>query len=163
MTDLLVRLYDLPPHQLPPGGVRRAMAYEKEQVLAWVRDLFGPGWAGECAVAFCRQPLACHIATSQGLLLGFACYDSLAPGVFGPVGVAPQARGRGLGTALTLACLEAMASLGYLYAVVGGAGSNAEFYRRRLGAWDIPETSPGPYRDRLSPDLPTQPPGPNAD
>ena len=85
MPDLLVKLYDFPDPEprlarLHDDGViiRRAMAYEKHLVAAWVRARFGEGWASECEVAFARAPIACHMATSGGHILGFACHDATA-------------------------------------------------------------------------------------
>lgn len=152
MTDLLVKLYDLPLEEreaVPANAVvRRAMAYEKEQVVAWVRANFGSGWASECDVAFANRPLSCHIATQAGEVVGFACYDSSSLGLFGPIGVAPSARGEGIGRALLLSCLRAMNAVGYAYAIVGGVG-DAAFYRRILEILEIPGSTPGIYRDRL--------------
>ena len=157
MPDLLVKLYELPElerrlQSLQAQGtwVRTAMAYEKPQVIAWVRKTFGEGWAGECDVAFGNRPVSCLIATANGAIVGFACYDATCRDYFGPVGVAAQARQRGIGNALLLACLHAMRTLGYAYAIVGGT-DNVEFYRKAVGAMLIEGSSPGIYRDRLTP------------
>ncbi len=156
MPDLLVKLYDLPDpaprlEGLRQRGVhiRRAMAYEKHLVAAWVRARFGEGWASECEVAFARTPMACHVATSGGHILGFACHDATALGLFGPTGVEEAERGRGIGAALLLASLADMAARGYAYAVIGGAGS-VEFYAKVAGAAEIAGSVPGLYRDRLN-------------
>ncbi len=153
MPDLIVKLYELPRQSEPPAPdpavtVRRAMAYEKRVVAEWVEAQFGAGWASECEVAFCNRPVSCHIATLRGDLLGFACYDSVARGFFGPVGVSAAARRQGVGRALLLSCLHEMAVLGYAYAIVGGAGSE-DFYAKAVGAVPIPGSTPGIYRDRL--------------
>lgn len=157
MPDLLVKLYELPDtaartSALSQQGVcvRRAMAYERSPVVRWVLERFGEGWAGECEVSFSRQPIACHIATRQGRILGFACHDATALGIFGPTGVDENERGRGFGAALLLASLHAMAQRGYAYAVIGGAGS-LRFYERVCGATEIAGTTPGIYTDRLAP------------
>lgn len=155
MTDLLVKLYDLP-EVLPAAErlrseavtVRPAMAYEKHQAVAWVRQTFGEGWASECEVAFGNCPRSCFIATAQGRILGFACYDATCRGFFGPLGVAEEARGAGIGKLLLLVCLQAMAAAGYAYAVVGGV-EVPEFYVKAVGATEIPGSAPGIYRDRL--------------
>lgn len=156
MPDLLVKLYELPDpsarlETLRRQGVRvrRVMAYEKAPVVSWVRERFGEGWAGECEVAFSRQPIACHIATREGRILGFSCHDATALGLFGPTGVEEAERGRGLGAALLLASLHAMAYRGYAYAVIGGAGSLG-FYERVCGAAEIAGSTPGLYADRLA-------------
>ncbi len=155
MPDLLVKLYDLPDpapriEDLRKRGVciRRAMAYERHIVTGWVRARFGEGWASECETAFARAPIACQIATREGAVLGFACTDATALGLFGPLGVDEAERGKGLGAALLLASLAGMASRGYAYAVIGGAGS-VEFYAGVAGAVEIAGSVPGLYRDRL--------------
>ncbi|MCK7582595.1 MAG: GNAT family N-acetyltransferase [Chromatiales bacterium] len=109
----------------------------------------GRGWASECDVAFANRPISCHIATESGAIRGFACYDSTGRGLFGPIGVALEARGRGIGRGLLLSCLHAMSAAGYAYAVVAGVEA-AEFYQRTVGATEIPGSTPGIYRDRLA-------------
>ena len=157
MPDFLVRLYDLPAREPgvagPSGGectVREAGAYEKRQVVTWVEETFGQGWASEVDVAFGNRPISCFVATEQGQILGFACYDATCRGFFGPIGVVEEARGRGIGKALLLDGLRAMASAGYAYAVVGGVTA-PEFYVKTVGAIEIPGSTPGIYRDRLLP------------
>jgi len=63
-------------------------------------------------------------------------------------GVDEAARGTGVGAALLVACLHAMAARGYFYAVIGGVGP-AEFYAKTVGAVEIPDSTPGPYRGML--------------
>ena len=82
------------------------------------------------------------------LLAGFACYDATYRNFFGPTGVATDARGRGIGAALLLSCLHAMAGLGYGYAIIGGVGP-AAFYEKAVGAVMIEGSKPGIYRDFL--------------
>lgn len=154
--DRLVKLYDLPraePHlkKLEKEGVtvRVAMAYEKTQIVTWVRDTFSAGWGDECSVAFSNHPISCFIATEKGVIVGFACYESTCRNFFGPIGVAKHGRGRGIGKALLLSCLYAMAASGYAYAIVGGGDGAREFYAETVGAIEIEGTSPGIYRDQL--------------
>lgn len=157
MPDLLVKLYELPTAgssqgtPLPSGvQVRTAMAYEKGAVVDWVREHFGSAWASECDVAFSNRPISCHIATQSGAILGFACYDSTCRGFFGPIGLIEAMRGHGIGRALLLSCLHAMAAIGYAYAVVGGV-QDVGYYARAVGAIEIPGSVPGIYGDRLKP------------
>ena len=134
--------------------IRRAMSYEREQIIDWVGQFFaieGPGWASECGVALSRVPATCHIATRDGQLLGFACFDATAKGVFGPTGSDPNSRGEGIGAALLQVSLAAMREAGYAYAVVGGAGDHVKrFYEKVAGAVEIDDSEPGMYQDRLS-------------
>ncbi len=155
MTDMLVKLYDLPP--LEPAleraraagvDIRRALPPEKHHVLAWVLMNFREYWASEADVACSAQPPTCFLAVSGKGLAGFACYDATGLGMFGPIGVDETLRGGGVGTALMLACLHAMLARGYFYAVIGGVGP-AEFYTRTVGATEIAGSTPGPYRGML--------------
>lgn len=154
MSDLLVRLYDLPPAAsdgLAEQGIRirHAMPYEKESVVSWVRTTFSARWAGECDVAFARQPVSCFLAIRERGVIGFACYESTARGFFGPIGVAPDRRTTGIGRALLLACLHAMREMGYAYAIIGGGSGALPFYAKVAGATEIPGSHPGLYVDML--------------
>ncbi len=156
MPDMLVRLYALPPPEpevarLHALGItcRRPEAYEASAVLAFVRQHF-PAWVDETRVALARSPATCYIAAREGRPLGFACYHATRPNFFGPTGVAETERGRGIGRALLLLSLHAMAAEGYAYAITGSVGP-AAFYERTVGAILIPGSDPGIYRDRLTP------------
>lgn len=153
--DLLVRLYDIPDSAprvdaLHEAGIelRRALAPERHIVVSWVRQQFGEGWASECEVSFGRLPISCFRAQRGQDVLGFACYDATAKAFFGPTGVLEQERKRGIGTALLLVTLQAMASEGYAYAIIGAAGP-AEFYAKAVGAVPIAGSAPGIYAHLL--------------
>jgi GNAT superfamily N-acetyltransferase len=135
--------------------IRRAMPYERESIIKWVRQTFpsdGHGWAGECEVSLSCVPATCHIATRDGELLGFACYDATAKGMFGPTGLHDNVRGNGLGSALLIASLSAMREAGYAYAVIGGVGEHVrEFYEKAVAATVIDGSEPGIYVDMIRP------------
>jgi GNAT superfamily N-acetyltransferase len=152
---MLVRLYDIPEAStrvaaLHQAGVdvRRAIAPEKHVVVSWVRQQFGEGWASECEVSFARLPISCFRAQRGQDVLGFACYDATAKAFFGPTGVLESERKQGIGTALLLITLHAMAAEGYAYAIIGGAGP-AEFYAKAVGAVPIAGSTPGIYAGLL--------------
>jgi GNAT superfamily N-acetyltransferase len=152
-ADILVRLYALPPLDLAAieaAGVslRRPLAAERHLVVDWVSRTFEPGWASEMEVAFAGRPPTAFIAVEDGALLGFACFDVTARGLFGPTGVAEAARGRGIGAGLLLVSLHAMRELGYAYAVIGAAGPIG-FYQRLVDGLAIPSSWPGLYRGLL--------------
>ena len=103
MSDLLVRLYDLPP--LAPAvadaggaGDRRCAARsrrERPQVTQFAREHGSEGWAAECEAAFARVPLACFVAAERNAdetqtLIGFACYEATCRNFFGPELVHPD-------------------------------------------------------------------------
>lgn len=155
MIDMLVRLYDLPVstdlYQSVAGtGVtlRRARAFEKHTVAAFVRAHFSEKWVSEVEVALSRQPVVCFIATREREILGFACFDTTQRGFFGPTGVIESARGLGVGKALLMKALEALREAGHAYAIIGGVGPR-EFYAKACGAIEIPGSDPGTYGDLL--------------
>jgi GNAT superfamily N-acetyltransferase len=157
MADMLVKLYNLPAlepvlaHQQAAGvTVRRALAAEKRLVADWIARMFDANWAGECEVAFARQPVSCFVAVEKGQVVGFACHDATYRNFFGPTGVNPTHRGRHIGEALLLACLHAMAAQGYAYGIIGGVGP-VDFYARTVGAIEIPDSTPGIYAGQLGP------------
>jgi GNAT superfamily N-acetyltransferase len=151
MTDMLVKLYDLPDRarQLPVDAVvRRALASENPFVVPWVRQQFGSGWGAECEIAFGRMPVTCFIALQGKALAGFCVYDSTARGMLGPIGVAEPYQRQGLGRELLLIALEAMHVIGYAYAIVGWVASEA-FFQRVAEAIAIPGSEPGLYNGCL--------------
>jgi len=171
MADMLVKLYALPEiapsiaHLKEQGiEVRQAAPAEKRIVAAWVRHHFSETWAVECEAALEQRPVPCYIAVEKNpshvpdgtpyslpaeKLLGFACFDATARGMFGPTGVRDDYRGRGIGKALLLACLHAMAYQRYAYAVIGWVGPT-EFYTKTVGATLIEGSEPGIYRGPLT-------------
>ncbi|ANM14152.1 MULTISPECIES: GNAT family N-acetyltransferase [unclassified Rhizobium] len=154
MPDLLVSLYSTKLSDLERKAdhvgvsIRPALPPELHIVVNWVREHFSENWASEVSVAFSRQPVACLIAIEGHELLGFACYDTTARGFFGPTGVDPQARGKGVGLALFSACLHTMKTLGHAYAFIGDAGP-VDFYARTAGAITIPAPDKGIYEGML--------------
>lgn len=158
MTDMLVKLYELPEdwsfltEQNARGiTLRKPIGPEHQLVIEWVRENFSAGWASETSVALSNRPVSCFIALNKDAPVGFACYDATALGFFGPSGVERMYRGRGTGRALLMACLADMKLKGYGYAIIGGAGP-AEFYRKTVGAVEIPESTPGIYESLLRSD-----------
>lgn len=152
---MLVRLYDLPESALLYDDVakkgvtlRRARAFEKHTVAAFVKEHFSAKWVSELEVALSRQPITCFIATREKQILGFACYDTTLRGFFGPTGVSEDARGLGVGKALLFKSLEGLRDLGHAYAIIGGVGPR-EFYEKACGAIEIPGSDPGTYTDLL--------------
>ncbi len=153
MSDMLVKLYDLPPRDTtvtadPAIVIRKPIGAESRLVVDWVLTRFGEAWAAEVEQAFANRPLSLFIAIRADHLVGFACYDATLRGMFGPIGVSDQARGAGVGSGLLRACLDDMRSAGYGYAVIGGAGPGA-FFIRCANAVPIVGSDPGVYRGML--------------
>jgi len=155
MSDLLVNLLKLPP--LPPLldglnaagiNIRRAQPFEITPVRKFIEESFSIAWADEISVGFTSRPVTVYIATRHGRVIGFAGFECTRKAFFGPTGVAESERGRGVGKALLMASLWGLRELGYVYAIIGGAGP-VEFYREAVGAIVIPESDPGIYTDLL--------------
>lgn len=159
MPDMLVSLLNLPPAEpliadLRKQGIviRRAYPFEITPVRAFVEHHFGVGWADEISVGFARMPIPVFIAIDQTeeekQIIGFAAYECTARDYFGPTGVAESHRKRGIGKALLFASLHGLRTLGYAYAIIGGAGP-VEYYAKTTGATVIEGSEPGIYRDLL--------------
>lgn len=170
MTDMLVKLYDLPDDypihkKLLDQGVeiRRPFSSEKRILVSWVQATFHEAWAAECAAVLDRDPINCFIAIEKQPLpqtdpdpynlppekiLGFACFDAVKKGLFGPMGVQESYRNRGIGKGLLLASLHAMREQNYAYAVISWVGP-VEFYAKTVSAVPIEDSEPGFYRGPL--------------
>lgn len=170
MADMLVKLYNLP--DLDPIlkslrerriEIRRAHASQKRVIVEWVSANYPGIWEREAEAALENRPVSCFIAvekpevTSQPedpylqppeLLVGFACYDVAALGMFGPMGVREDYHGRGIGKGLLVATLKAMLDQGYAYAQIGWVGP-ADFYAKVVGAILIEDSAPGPFKPFL--------------
>ncbi len=154
MPDMLVNLLHLPADDTEAAlraegiQIRRAMAPDKQQIVQWVQAHDNAFAAGECDVCFSRIPVSAFIATHGATPVGYACYHATAPDFFGPTAVDAAYRGKGIGKALLLRCLQAMRQEGYAYAIIGGVGP-AAFYTKAVGATLIPDSDPGVYANFL--------------
>ena len=149
--DLLIKLYDLPPaapllDELAKEGVviRRAMSYEQRKIVRWVEDNFNTRWADEVAAGFGHIPVGCYLAVQDHSISGFCCLNTTFRNFIGPIGVMEKVRRRGVGRGLLIAALNDLRSSGYAYAIVGDAGQPG-FFKTAAGAFEIPDSSPGPY------------------
>ncbi len=157
MADMLVRLFELPDStdlykKVASQGIRifRPMTPNKAVVFEWIKQYFGQGWANENDVSFSRVPVSSFIAydDDKKKIVGFAAYDCTAPDFFGPTGVDPEYRGKGIGAALCMKCMEALRDEGYGYAIIGSAGPK-DFYRKVCGAELIENSTPGIYKQLI--------------
>ena len=156
MPDMLVKLYEIEDdwrflaEQKKLGiTIRKPIGPEKQVILNWVSDQFGPGWASEIDVAITNRPRTCFVAVKDAKIIGFACYDATGLGFFGPIGIEKSHRKKGTGTALMTACLLDMKLRGYGYAVIGAVEAT-QYYEKTVGAWKIPHSSPGFYNTRVT-------------
>jgi GNAT superfamily N-acetyltransferase len=155
MPDMLVKLYNLKPSDpvvdaLAEKGIqiRRAMAPDKQRILAWIAEHSSISAQGEADVCFGSHPISLFVATEGKQIIGYACYNATAPDFFGPTRVLDSKQGLGVGKALLLRSLEALRDEGYAYAIIGGVGPVA-FYQKCVDAILIDGSTPGIYRDYL--------------
>lgn len=162
--DYLVNLvnmfedYDSPylnvTRKLPNGIIiHRPHTFEKRHVLKFIEENFSLNWCDETEPAFSHIPCQCFIASSEeGKIVGFAAYDVLRRGMFGPLGTLPECRKKGIGGALLVESLRGLYNMGFPYGFIGSKNPDAySFYERYIGKYStpIPNSVPGVYRDRL--------------
>lgn len=155
MPDLLVNLLQLPALEVVLSrpemagiSIRRAEPFEISKVRGFIEQNFTVSWADECSVGFHSKPVSLYIAISAKQIVGFGAYECTRRAFFGPTGVAESFRGRGIGTALLVACLKGLRELGYVYGIIGGVGP-VEFYQNTVGAIVIPGSDQGIYTPNL--------------
>jgi predicted N-acetyltransferase YhbS len=155
MPDMLVPLLKLPPvepliDEMRAGGVivRRAHPFELTPMRKFAEEHFSVQWADEISVGLANKPTSVYIAIRDGKIIGFGAYECTRRCFFGPTGVDPAERGKGIGKALLIACLWGLREMGYAYGIIGGAGPT-EFYAKTVGAIPIPDSTPGIYADLL--------------
>nr|WP_320192487.1 GNAT family N-acetyltransferase [uncultured Desulfobacter sp.] len=156
MPDLLIKLYELQFEQYPKElfdgefKIVRPLSCDKSKVIEFVRKEFNESWASECERSFSNAPASCFIGVRDQKIIGFACYDATAKGFFGPIGIKPEARKKGLGTQLLFSCLSDMWDNEYGYAIVGWVDeSQINFYEKNTFATVIHGSSPGIYKRRV--------------
>ncbi|MDO9018997.1 MAG: GNAT family N-acetyltransferase [Deltaproteobacteria bacterium] len=113
-VDLQVRT-DVAPRAAPGVTVARC----DDDVDETIRAAFGDGWAWESARA--REHGGLFTARGDdGGVLGFAAHSGnlCHRGTFGPIGVLPAARGRGVGAALSRVVLADLRARGFVEATV---------------------------------------------
>lgn len=133
--DMIVGLYNLPEINTADNiKIKRAFVGDKETILKFVEDNFQRNWVYEVEHSLMQEVSKCFIATENGKVIGFACYDASARGFFGPIGVVPNRRNEKIGNALLIRTLHAMREFGYGYAIIGWVSEAEMFYRKTVGA-----------------------------
>ncbi|MDH7482015.1 MAG: GNAT family N-acetyltransferase [Armatimonadota bacterium] len=114
--------------------VRRLDSTEKEAFLAWIaEDGWSQGWQHQVGFACDLKPPTVFVAEREERYLGFAAYDAVRPGWFGPMGTSQSLRGCGIGGALFLRCMDDMREKGYPICHICAVGP-LYFYWKVAGA-----------------------------
>ncbi|HEX8953849.1 MAG TPA: GNAT family N-acetyltransferase [Polyangia bacterium] len=116
--------------------IRRVEPTDRAVLLDWIARAFAPIWAFEVARAADGPRRAVHAAFCAGAPVAFAAADGNNQGLgwFGPAGTDPAHRGKRLGEALLVRCLEDVRGLPEA-GVIAWIGPK-EFYRKTVGAVD---------------------------
>ena len=116
--------------------IRRVDATERAALLGWIAQKFAPVWAVEVGRALDGPRRAVHAAWHEGAPVAFAAADGNNQGLgwFGPAGTDLAHRGKKLGEALLVRCLEDVRGLPEA-GVIAWIGPK-DFYRKTVGAVD---------------------------
>jgi len=103
--------------------IRRAEPDDKEEVLRFIRSEFAL-WEGEVKEFFRNDPISLHICLRGEEVVGFSGYDgnNKNTGWFGPMGVLPECRGKGIGALLCKLCLRDIALQGHKRSIIPWVG-----------------------------------------
>ncbi len=114
--------------------IRRATPEDREAFRVLCERHWTKNWRAEAWQGAGHDPCSLFIAEGDDTIVGFASYEtSQGMGSFGPTGVAPEHRGRGLGARLLRVTLADMKRLGRARAEIGWVGP-VDFYHRACGA-----------------------------
>jgi GNAT superfamily N-acetyltransferase len=115
---------------LQPAKPARAGSPQFVAVLEFIERVFGPIWRFESSNA-----RTLFYVEADGVIAGFATQEANNRGLgfFGPTGVDPRFRGRGLGRDLLLASLDELRGAGFERVIIPWTDA-IEFYRKSCGA-----------------------------
>lgn len=104
------------------GITARRVSKDDERFHAWMEKHWGYSWVYQAGTSARMDPPAVFIAEQNDEIVGFAAYDAVRPGWFGPMGTLESMRGTGIGSVLLMKCLDSMRDLGYKTCHIGAVG-----------------------------------------
>ncbi|MDQ2991324.1 MAG: GNAT family N-acetyltransferase [Candidatus Eremiobacteraeota bacterium] len=115
-----------------------------EQLMPWIDEVFGGTWSSE---AYAGDSVIAYGQDGHAAFASYAAQDlefrwlrgvgaEAGVGIFGPFGVAPEHRKRGIGPHLLIAALASLREQGYERALIPAVGEErlVEYYARHSGA-----------------------------
>lgn len=121
--------------------VARATMGDLTPIRTFILAHFTQVWADSVFAGLSHRPATVFTARDGETIVGFGSHSGNRPGIFGPLGVHPDHRGRDIGTALLFQCLLDLRAAGYVYAIIGQVGP-AAFYEKTCGAMLLPAEWP---------------------
>jgi len=157
-NDILIRLYGIKDYSdsfrvLKEKGIviKKVMDVNDSEVVEFVEKNFSKVWAEEARFALFHRN--CYVAVEGTKIVGFVCIQTTALEFFGPIGVLPECRGKGVATALLHKAVLLMKDRGYKYMISGATrGPMARIIKKNYDAIEIPN-SIGSYEDLLDPSI----------
>jgi len=110
--------------------IKRADKNNKEAVIKFLTQAF-PSWLGEVNETFKNNLVSLYISIIDDKVVGFSAYDGNNRGIgwFGPMGVLPVMRGKGIGAILCELCLRDIALQGHKQSIIPWVGP-VRFYSK---------------------------------
>ncbi len=110
--------------------IKRAELKDKEIVMEFLKKEF-PAWQIEVENAYKNDPITTYICIYDNKCVGFSNYEgnNKGTGWFGPMGVLPVTRGKGIGAILCKLCMNGIADLGFGEAIIPWVGP-VRFYSK---------------------------------
>jgi len=115
--------------------IRRARREDDPLLDDFFAEHFGDDWRFEASLAMRNDPPTLHLAVVGGRVMAFSAHSTQNKewGFFGPMGTAPEARGKGAGRVLLWRCLNDLRDAGHRTAVIPWVGPIA-FYSQWVAA-----------------------------
>ncbi|NHJ19440.1 MAG: GNAT family N-acetyltransferase [Candidatus Lokiarchaeota archaeon] len=119
----------------------RVLPNDFNKTIEFIKKLFPNNtWADEVKFSLKLQPPTTFIAKNETMeIVGWATHSQFFPGSFGPTGVEPSIRGKGIGTKLFLWCLWDIKQKGLdTCEIMWVEGDTIKFYSKATGAYISP-------------------------
>ena len=150
MPDMIINLYEQDYEQIKQLNenieIKRVLAPDRRKIIDFVRHNFDENFVDECIASLANNPITCYIAVKNFNIIGFISYEATAKNFVGPMGIIAKERGKGIGKALMLTCLQSMKEMGYAYAIIGSSSEkNIKFHQKVSNAQIINTKTQGIY------------------
>lgn len=135
----VIKNYSFSPRPMKTDiSIQQSKSEDFERIYAFIAKEFGENWARGIKRVYNYEDIPVYYATHQDEIVGFAVYDQVAKGIFGPMGVRVDYRGQDIGFNLLQYSLRSMQNKGYERIIINDAGP-IEFYEKSCQAEPVYE------------------------